>query len=162
MDYAAMIGLAAARSQVDIDSGPVLFGWQGEKITVTVLLRGGQAVQALVMATMLAKLKGCGGVAFATVGPVSEDLTVRPLEDPAATECAIGHSYADGLPRAIWTIPLHRDDRGRVTAEEAQIVDLAISPVIDIIELAWANPVGDVDLNSLWLQRNGCEVLVAS
>ena len=158
MDYAAMIGLAAARSQVDIDSGPVLFGWQGEKITVTVLLRGGQAVQALIAATMLAKLKGCGGVAFATVGPVSDDLTVRPLEDPAAVECAIGHGYADGR-RAIWTIPLHRDDRGIVTAEPPRLVDVAISPVIDIIEISWATAFGDPGLNSLWLQRNGCEVL---
>jgi hypothetical protein len=158
---ASDIGWAAAKSQAVLDSGPVVFGWSDDHIRLTVLLKGSRAVHSLYAATMLARTVGCDGVAFATVGPVSDDPTVRPVEDPRAVQCAIGHGYRQDQT-AIWIIPLHRDDLGRVSEGEAERIDIAISPVIEIIELGWAEPFGDVEVNSLWLRRNGCDVVLTT
>lgn len=155
MEYAAEIGLAAARTQLMIPQ-PVVFGWKADRVVLSVL-QGPRALQSLMTSVMLARMIGCQGVAFGHVGPVANSPDIAPSQDPSAQECAIGQGY-DGTG-AIWMIPLFRDDSGRVTNDFPQLAAESISPAMEVIELAWSNPFADAEVNSLWLAQNGCEVL---
>lgn len=153
LDFLDQQTLLSMRGAIQHPMGPTAFGFDGDRLKVTVVLSGSDLDRSLMIAATLVKAAGCSCMTF-----------VSHLElGLSESRQVIGHGFSFDPPEhCSWVVAfLIPDNRVPILSQPVRLS--AVAPAVEIIELALQGEVESHHLvtTQIWLKDKGHAVLLA-